>query len=476
MRPRYDAVVVGAGPNGLAAAITLARANRSVLVVEASATVGGGCRTAPLTLAGYRHDVCAAVFPLAVGAPLLRSLPLADYGMEWIYPPAALAHPLPDGRAAVLERSLAATAATLGRDGEAWRRLIAPLARRWAALAGDIFAPARVPRHPLLLARFGLPALLPACALAMWAFRGASAQALLAGMSAHAMLPLEQPPSAAIGLVLGALGHAVGWPFARGGAQTLADALAAYLQALGGEIRTGVEVRALDELPPARAVLCDVTPIQLLKLGGDRLPVGYRRALARFRYGPGVCKVDFALDGPIPWRAAECTRAGTVHVGGTLAEIAASERDVWRGEAPDRPFVLLAQPSLFDATRAPEGKQAIWAYCHVPNGSSCDMTTRIEAQIERFAPGFRDRILARSTLRACDMQRHNANDVGGDITGGVQDLFQLFTRPMPALDPYLTPVPGLYLCSSSTPPGAGVHGLCGYFAARAALRHSFGRR
>ena len=471
----YDAVVVGAGPNGLAAAITLARAGHSVVVFEASDIIGGGCRSKELTLPGYIHDVCSAIHPLAVGSPFFRTLPLEQYGVEWIHPDAPLAHPLPDGGAALLERSFEATGATLGPDAAAWRRLFAPLARRWDSLAEGILAPLRPlwqAAHPITsvaMAQFGFNAVQSARGLAERVFKGDYARAMFMGMSAHSMMPMEQPLTAAAGLVLGGLGHAVGWPMPKGGSQRIVDALAAYLRDLGGEIVTGTEIRSLAELPPARAVLCDVTPRQLLALAGDTLPATYRRQLRRYRYGPGVFKVDFALDGPIPWRATECLRAGTVHVGGTPEEIASSERSIWRGVLPELPFVLLAQQSLFDETRAPRGKHTAWAYCHVPNGCTEDMTARIEAQIERFAPGFRDRILARHSFNAAELEAYNANYVGGDINGGVQDLRQLFTRPTVRIDPYSTPVSGLYICSSSTPPGGGVHGLCGYFAAQSAL-------
>ena len=475
-RSTYDAVVVGSGPNGLAAAITLARAGRSVLVIEAQETLGGGMRSAELTLPGFVHDICSAVHPLGLSSPFFRVLPLDRYGLEWIQPSAPLAHPLADGSAALLERSVEATAATLGRDGPAYRRLMEPLVGDWDVLADTFLGPLRPlqqARHPLALARFGPLALLPARTLAQVAFRGERARALFAGMSAHAILPLEWTPTAAFGLVLAIAGHAVGWPIPRGGSQRIADALAAYLRSLGGEIITGMPVTSLRSLPAARAVLCDVTPAQLLALAGDRLPEGYSRSLRRYRYGPGAFKVDFALDGPIPWTAPACQRACTIHVGGTLDEIAASERDAWRGVAAERPYVLLVQQSRFDPTRAPEGKQTVWAYCHVPNGSPVDMTARIEAQIERFAPGFRDRILARHVMAPADLERHNANYVGGDINGGAQTLRQLFTRPTAHITPYATPAPGLYICSSSTPPGGGVHGMCGYYAAEAALREMF---
>lgn len=475
----YDAIIIGAGPNGLAAAITLARAGRSVIVFEAGETVGGGCRSQALTLPGFVHDVCSAVHPLAAASPFFRSLALERFGLQWIHPQVPLAHPLEDGTAVVIARSIAATAAQLGADGRAYHDLIAPLSARWEQLCDGILGPLRplhLAAHPaaaLALAHFGLDAVQPVQALAQRRFRGERARALFAGLGAHSMLPLDQSPTAGFALVLAIAAHAVGWPIPRGGAQQISDALASYLRSLGGEIVTSTEITALRVLPPARAVLCDITPLQLLRLAGDVLAPGYRRALERFRYGPGVFKLDLALDGPIPWTAEACARAGTVHIGGSLADIAAAEQQVAQGTPPERPFVLLAQPSLFDATRAPAGKQVVWAYCHVPNGSSADMSERIEAQIERFAPGFRARILARHTFTATQMEHYNANYIGGDINGGVQDMRQLFTRPALALrisNPYATSARGLWLCSSSTPPGGGVHGMCGYYAAQAALR------
>jgi phytoene dehydrogenase-like protein len=464
-----DAVVVGAGPNGLAAAIVLARAGRSVLVLEAAPTVGGGTRTAELTLPGFRHDVCSAIHALGVGSPFLRTVPLEEHGVEWIQPDAPLAHPLDDGTAVVLERGVETTATGLGADGRAYSRLLGPAVRRADALLGELLGPLRFPRHPLALARFGLPALLPARTLARLAFHEERAKALFAGLAAHSMLPLTRSPSASFGLVLALLGHAVGWPLPRGGSQAIADALASHLRALGGEIACERPVTSLRELPPAATVLLDVTPRQLLRLAGDRLQAGYRRRLERYRYGPGVFKLDLGLDGPIPWRAEACSRAATIHLGGTLDEITTSEAEPARGRHAERPFVLLAQQSLFDPARAPAGKHTVWAYCHVPNGSSVDMTVQIEAQIERFAPGFRDRILGRHGLDPLALERYNANYVGGDINGGVQDLRQLFTRPVARLVPYATPLEGVFLCSSSTPPGGGVHGMCGYWAAQAAL-------
>lgn len=467
---QYDVVVVGAGPNGLAAAITIAQAGRSVLLLEAADTVGGGARTDELTLPGFLHDICSSIHPLGVGSPFFKTLPLAEHGLEWVYPPAAVAQPFDDGTAAMLERSVDATAEALGPDSKAYRRLLQPLVDDWDKLTEAFLGPLRLPKHPFAMARFGLRAIRSARGLAEGVFDGARARALFGGIAAHSMMPLEQRATAAFGLMLAMAGHAVGWPMPRGGAGSISVALASYLEALGGEIVTGVEVTSLDELPSARAILCDLSPRGLLKIAGDRLPSGYRRRLERYRYGEGVFKIDFALDGPVPWKAEECLRAGTVHLSGTLEETAAAEHDVWQGKHPERPHVLVAQHSLFDASRAPEGKHTLWTYTHVPGGSTFDMTDRIEAQIERFAPGFRDRILAKSVMTPASFEEYNANYVGGDINGGVQDLRQLFTRPVARLVPYSTPVKGLYLCSASTPPGGGVHGMCGHHAALAALR------
>jgi phytoene dehydrogenase-like protein len=464
-----DAVVVGSGPNGLAAAITLAQAGRSVLVVEAAETVGGGVRSAELTLPGFVHDVCSAIHPLAKASPCFGELPLSEHGLELVEPPAPLAHPLDDGSAVMLERSVEETAAGLGPDAEAYRTLMTPLVHRGAKLLPFVLGRSPLTRRPLLAARFGLLALRSAISLAK-RFEGNRAPALFAGLAAHSIQDLHRSPTASFGIVLGLFGHTHGWPLARGGSQHFADSLASYLRSLGGEIETGRHVDSLDELPEASVTMLDITPRQVLRVAGHRLPGRYVRALRRYRYGPGVFKVDWALDGPVPWTAEACRRAGTIHLGGTLEEIAASEEAVWRGETSERPFVLAAQQSLFDETRVPEGKQTLWGYCHVPNGSTEDMTERIEAQVERFAPGFRDLVLERSVRGPAEIERHNENYVGGDINGGVQDLRQLYTRPVIRLNPYSTPVEGLYICSSSTPPGGGVHGLCGYYAARSALR------
>jgi phytoene dehydrogenase-like protein len=469
-RSVYDAVVVGAGPNGLAAAVELARNGCSVAVVEAETTIGGGARSAEITLPGFVHDLGSAIHPFGYASPYFRSLPLEDHGLEWIHPPASLAHPFDDGTAAMLERSTEATGATLGPDAEAYQRVMDPLVADARTIVAALTGTPEFPRHPLALAAAGWRSLRSARSVATDTFEGEKASGLFAGNGAHSFLPLEKRPSALFGFVLGALGHAFGWPLPRGGSQKIADALASYLRSLGGEIFTGMRVRLVDEVPRTRTVLFDVTPRQLLSIAGDHFTGRYRRALRRYRYGPGVFKMDFALDGPIPWEAEECLRAGTVHLGGTLEEISAGEAAVARGTHPERPWILLAQQSLFDDTRAPEGKHTVWAYCHVPNGSTFDMTERIEAQIERFAPGFGERILARSISGPAALENQNANLVGGDVAGGYMDLRQLLARPMIRPNPYSTPAEGLYICSSSTPPGGSVHGLCGFLAARAALR------
>jgi phytoene dehydrogenase-like protein len=466
-----DAIVVGAGPNGLSAAVALARAGWKVQVRERSADVGGGARTLPLTLPGFLHDHCSAVHPLAAASPFFRTLPLARHGLRFVEPPVACAHPFDDGPAALLVRSTQDTAETLGGDGAAWRALFDPLAGSLDALLADVLgAVLHVPRHPLLLARFGVDALRPARALAEGRFRGLRARALLAGLAAHAARPLEDAPTSAFALVLGAAAHAVGWPFPAGGAQRIPDALAALLASLGGEITTSAPVASLDAVRGARAVLLDLTPRQVLAVAGRELPPRYRTALARFRYGPGAFKIDYALSAPVPWRDPACARAGTVHLGGTLEEIAAAERSAAAGRMPERPFVLLSQPTLFDPSRAPPGRHVAWAYCHVPHAYADDASAALEAQIERFAPGFHEVVLARAVRAPADLERDDPNLVGGDVGGGELSLRQTLFRPAVRVDPWSTPVPGLFLCSASTPPGGGVHGMCGYLAARAALR------
>jgi phytoene dehydrogenase-like protein len=468
-----DAVVVGGGPNGLAAAIVLARAGRSVRLVEARETVGGGCRSAELTLAGVVHDVCSAIHPLGRSSPLFRELDLERHGLEWIEPPIQIAHPLEDGRAALVYRDFRRTVASFddAADARTYRRWMEPIAADWHVVVRHLLGPLPIGaiRHPVALGRFALPAILPMAALAR-RFSSPMLRALLAGCGAHSFLPLTAPLTGGIGLSLLASAHAVGWPLPRGGAGRITDALASVLREAGGEMETGVEVRDLRELPAHRVALLDLTPRQVLAVAGDRLRGLYAAQLRRYRYGPGTFKLDLVLDGPIPWRNPELAGAGTVHLGGTFEEVAASERAVARGRVHDRPFVLLAQPSRFDPTRAPDGRHVVWAYCHVPNGWAGDATERILGQLERFAPGVRDRIVAQHTLTPAALEAYNANDVGGDINGGLMHWAQFFTRPALRLDPYATPDPGIFICSASTPPGGGVHGLCGMHAARSALR------
>ena len=471
---KRQAAVVGGGPNGLAAAIVLGQAGQNVALYEAAERVGGGLRTSELTLPGFRHDVCSAIHPLGFASPVFRGLRLEEKGVKWVQPAAPLAHPLDDGTAVMLERSIDETAAGLGVDGAAYRRLVTPIVTGWESLAADLLSPPGLPKHPLRLARFGRAAVRSAQAVAK-RFEGERARALLAGLAGHSVIPLSARPSASFGLVLAALGHSVGWPFPEGGSERLAEGLAAVLRELGGEIFTGRTISRLDELPEAEPILLSLTPRQFLELAGGRLPDRYRKRLARYRYGPAAFKLDWALSEPIPWKDPDSRRAGTVHVGGTFEEIARSELDAWEGRVAEQPFVLLAQQSRFDPSRAPEGKHTAWAYCHVPSGSRSDMTERIESQIERFAPGFRDCILARSALGPGELEERNANNVGGDITGGANTLFQTLARPFPGRNPYATPIPGVYLCSASTPPGGGVHGMCGYHAARTALASGQGR-
>ncbi len=470
---RYDAVIVGSGPNGLAAAIRLAQEGWSTLVIEAAATPGGGTRTAELTLPGFHHDICSAVHPMGVASPFFKSLPLAEHGLGWVHPEIPLAHPFDDGHAAAMYRDIDATCETLGSDAQRYRRLYRPLVDDADGLFKQLLGPIRLPAAPLAMTRFGINALLPATWLARTRFRGDAARALFAGHAAHSIMPLDAACTSAIGLMLSLAGHAVGWPVAKGGSAALSQALVSHLTSLGGEVVCDWPVASIDELPAARAYLFDTSPGALARIAADRLPATYLRRLLRFRHGPGLFKVDWALDSPIPWTAAAARRAGTVHVGGGIDEIVAAEDLACSGRGhPERPFVLLSQPTLCDPSRAPQGKHTAWGYCHVPSGSDFDMTARIEAQIERFAPGFKDCIAARATMNCSDYEGYNSNLVGGDITGGMNHWSQLFTRPVARSNPYTTPERDIYICSSSSPPGGGVHGMCGYWAAEAALRHA----
>lgn len=464
--PVQDAIVIGAGPNGLAAAIACAGAGLRITVYEGAATIGGGTRTAAATLPGFRHDLGSSVYPFGAGSPFFRALPIERYGLEWVHPPHPLAHPFDDGDAVVLGRSLDATVGMAGEDGRVYERLIRPLVRNWGPLAAEVLAPVHWPANPWMLARFGINAARSAGALSRQ-FRTARMRAVIAGLAAHSAESLDTPLTSAFALLLAASAHAVGWPFARGGAQSIADALAGCLRERGGDLRTGYHVHALRELPPAGLTMCDVAPENLAGLAGDRLPPAFLRRLRRFRRSAGAFKIDWALGGPIPWRAQECREAGTVHLGGPFEEIAASELAARQGRLADRPFVILAQPSICDPSRAPAGSHVAWAYCHVPLGSTADMTGAVERQVERFAPGFRDRVLARHVMTPADLLRSNPNLIGGEITGGAFRLTQSLTRP--TWRGHRTPRRDLYICSASTPPGAGVHGMCGYWAARAAL-------
>ena len=471
-----DAVVVGAGPNGLAAAITLAAAGLSVRVVEGAATPGGGCRTLELTEPGVRHDACSTVHPLAAASPFFQWLDVEARGVRLLHPEIAFAQPLDGARAGAVHRSVETTAAGLGADGATWRRTFGPLAERLDAIVPAVLAPLRaLPEHPLRAARFAPIALRSATGVAS-RFDDDAARALVAGVCAHAMLPLDRMPTGAFGALLTVLAHGVGWPVVEGGSQVLVDAMTDALTDLGGEVVTGQWVSSLDELPKARAVLFDLAPAQIAGIAGDRLPKSYRAALRRYRHGPGVCKVDWTLSGPVPWSAEECRRAGTVHVGGTFEEVAAAEAAVAAGRHVDQPFVLVVQPTVVDPTRAPAGRHVLWAYCHVPSHSTVDMSAAIEAQIERFAPGFRDLVVARSVLTAADEQELHPNYIGGDINVGAATLRQMLFRPTVRWNDYSTPNPGLFLCGSATPPGGGVHGMCGQHAARTVLRKTFGIR
>ena len=468
----FDAVILGSGPNGLAAAIALQEKGLSTLLIEGRNEIGGGMRTAGLTLPGFKHDVCSSGYPLGIASPFFKTLPLANYGLEWIVPPIAAAHPLDTGRTPFLSRSPEATADFLGADKTTYLHLLSPLVKNWPSLAPELLAPLHFPNHPRVMARFGWQGIPSARHLAK-KFQTEEARALLAGMAAHAMQPLSNWITAAVTLIFLMAGHGDGWPIVRFGSEKLAEALAAYYASLGGVIQTGTWINHLSQLPSAKALLLDLTPRQLLRLGGHRWSPLYQRQLEKYRYGMGVFKMDWALDGPIPWKDPACREAGTVHIGNTFDEIAASEAFTAQGGHPDRPFVLLTQPSLFDPSRAPQGKHTAWAYCHVPGGSRKDMTAAIEAQIERYAPGFRECILGRHTMDTAQMEEYNPNYIGGDINGGIMDIGQLFTRPALRRSPYRTSEKNIYICSSATPPGGGVHGMCGYHAARRALRDTF---
>lgn len=471
-RTEFDAIVVGSGPNGLAAGITLQQAGLSVLIVESKPTIGGGLRTAELTLPGFKHDICSAIHPLAIASPFFNALPLEKFGLEFLLPTLSAAHPFDDGNAAILDLGIDNTARILGKDAHTYQKLIRPIAKSWPTLLQDVLGPLHFPKNPFALASFGLHGLLSAKQLGR-RFATKEARGLWAGMAAHAILPLDFLSTAAIGLVLLTAGHMSGWPVPKGGSSQIANALARYFESLGGKIQTNFHVESIQQLPSAKAILFDVTPKQLIQIAGERFSKLYTWQLRRYKYGMGVFKIDWALDGPIPFTAEPCKHAGTIHLGGTLEEIAFTERETWNGRHPEKPFVLLAQQSLFDHSRAPEGKHTAWAYCHVPHGSTIDMTAAIERQVERFAPGFRQRILAKHVMNTEKMQAYNPNYVGGDINGGVIDITQLFTRPALRASPYKTSAKGIYICSSSTPPGGGVHGMCGYHAAVRALKDVF---
>jgi phytoene dehydrogenase-like protein len=468
----YDAIVVGSGPNGLAAGILMQQKGLSVLLLEGKETLGGGLRSAGLTLPGYLHDICSAVHPLAVASPFFEKLPLNEYGLEYIYPGVAAAHPFDNGKAAIIKTSIEETARLLGADEQAYLELMQPIVKDWPFIAADALGPLHYPKYPLAMARFGLSALTSATHLTK-RFKTSEAKGLFAGMAAHAIQPLSNLATSAVALVLMATAHLKGWPIPKGGSNQIANALASYFISLGGKIETSFYVKSLGQLPSAHAVLLDVTPKQLLQIAGHRFSSIYKWQLERYRYGPGVFKIDWALDAQIPFTADDCRQAGTIHLGNTFAEIANGEQEIWDGKTPEKPFVLLAQPSLFDPSRAPQGKHTAWAYCHVPNGSKTNMTAIIENQVERFAPGFKDIILAKHTMNTARIEEYNPNYIGGDINGGVIDIGQLFTRPVLRWSPYKTSAKGIYICSSSTPPGGGVHGMCGYHSAKKALKDVF---
>lgn len=472
--PDYDAVVVGSGPNGLAAAILLQQHGLSVLILEGKSEIGGGLRTAELTLPGFKHDICSAIHPLGVASPFFQKLPLEQHGLEYIYPEYAAAHPFDNGKSAILKSSIAETASLLGADKQAYLKLVQPIVKDWPFIAADVLGPLHFPKYPIKMARFGLPALSSATTLVK-RFRTEETKALFAGMAAHSMQPLSKLTTSAAGLVLLANAHLKGWPIAKGGSINIANALASYFISIGGKIETGMYVQSMEQLPSAKAVLFDVSPKQLLQIAGHKFSSIYKWQLERYRYGMGVFKVDWALDAPILFTSTDVNKAGTIHIGNTFKEIADGEQQVWEGRHPGNPFVLLTQQSVFDPSRAPQGKHTAWGYCHVPNGSTVDMTEVIENQIERFAPGFKERILAKHTMDTGQVEEYNPNYIGGDINGGVLDIGQLFTRPVLRRSPYRTSAKGIYICSASTPPGGGVQGMCGYYAAKRALKDIFGQ-
>lgn len=473
-KPPYDAIIIGSGPNGLAAGIRLALEGLRVKIIEAEETIGGGMRTKELIEPGYKHDICSAIHPMAASSPFLKKLPLEAFGLKWIHPEYAAAHPLDHSDAAILSPDLFETAFLLNEDENRYRSIVEPIVEQWEHLTRDFLGPLSIPRHPVAMASFGMKGLLPA-SLFQKTFKTEKAKALFAGMAAHSILPLNSPATSAISLVFYAAAHTGGWPLPEGGSQKIANAMGDYFKSLGGEIETGFRIRNLKQLPEAKAILFDLTPIQVVQIAGDRLPPSYRNKLEKFNYGSGVFKIDYILKEPVPWKDPNCTKAGTVHLGGTFEEIAESEQEISDRKHSDNPFVLVAQQSLFDNTRTPNNKHTLWAYCHVPNGSTRDMTKQIEDQIERFAPGFRDVIESKTTMNTADFENYNENYIGGDINGGRQDITQLFSRPVSLFNPYKIPAQGLYFCSSSTPPGGGVHGMCGYHAANAALKHEFGK-
>jgi phytoene dehydrogenase-like protein len=468
---KYDAIVIGSGPNGLSAAIKLAQEGLAVKIFEAKLTAGGGMRTEELTLPGFRHDICSAIHPLAAASPFIKTLPLEKFGLKWIFPPAAFAHPFEDGSVILLNNSVDETAKHLGEDGDNYKKLMNPLVKNWDKIDRDLLGPVGFPEHPIHYLKFGMKAILPANLLSKIYFKTGKAKGFFSGMAAHSVVPLNSPFTAAMGLVLAITGHKPGWPLPRGGAKSISNAMSACFISLGGEIETGREISSMKDLPESKIFLFDVTPKQLIKICGEELSGFYKWRLKRYRYGPGVFKIDWALSERIPWKSKECYKSATVHLCGKYEEVAESEKTIWSGIHPTRPFVLLAQQSVFDDSRAPEGKHTAWGYCHVPNGSTQDMTPIIEAQVERFAPGFKDIILKRHVMNTSDMEDHNPNFIGGDVLGGAQDWKQLFARPLLKLNPYLTSNKKIYICSASTPPGGGVHGMCGYHAAVRVLKN-----